>query len=57
MIDENAPEVEIANIVNRILLEHRDKWNGDDEIQDMVAQAFVEGMKYREEQLRGKKKQ
>ena len=45
-IDENAPEIEAGNIVNDILLAHRTKWNGDDEIQDMVSEAFVRGVKY-----------
>jgi hypothetical protein len=45
-VDENDPSIAAANIVNEILLAHRSKWNGDDEIQDMVAEAFVRGVKY-----------
>ncbi len=45
-MDENTPEVEIGNLVNEILLAHKEKWNGDDEIQDMVAEAFVRGIKW-----------
>lgn len=48
-IDENAPEIECGNIINEILLAHKDKWNGDDEIQDMLAEAFVRGVKYWQE--------
>jgi len=44
--DENAPEIEIGNIVNDILLAHKEKWNGDDEIQDMLAEAIVRGIKW-----------
>jgi hypothetical protein len=43
-IDENAPAVEAGNIINEILLNHRSVWKGDDEIQDMVAEAFVRGV-------------
>lgn len=45
-MDENAPEIEVANLVNDILLVHKDVWGGDDEIQDMVAEAFVKGIKW-----------
>lgn len=51
-IDENAPEIEAGNIVNEILLAHREKWNGDDEIQDMLAEAFVMGVKYWQDKSR-----
>lgn len=49
--DENTPELECANIVNDILLAHRDKWKGDDEIQYMLVEAFVRGVAYWQEQV------
>lgn len=45
-VDENSPYIAAGNIVNDILLAHRDKWNGDDEIQDMLAEAFIAGVKF-----------
>ena len=44
--NETAPEIEIGNLVNEILLAHKDVWGGNDEIQDMVAEAFVKGIKW-----------
>jgi len=55
-IDENAPSIAAGNIINEILLKHREKWNGDDEIQDMLAEAFVRGVKFEQDsapQLKG----
>lgn len=49
--DENDSYIAAGNIVNEILLAHREKWNGDDEIQDMLAEAFVKGYAFKEEQL------
>ena len=49
MQDENSPEIEIGNLVNEILIAHKDVWNGDDEIQDMVAEAFIKGIKWERE--------
>ncbi len=49
MIDENAPEVAAANIINDLLRRHKAKWDGDDEIQDMCIEAFLLGVKYWQE--------
>jgi len=48
-IDENDPSIAAGNIINEILLKHREKWNGDDEIQDMLAEAFVRGVKFEQD--------
>lgn len=48
-MDENDPYTAAGNIINEILLAHKDKWNGDDEIQDMLAEAFVKGVKFERE--------
>lgn len=48
-IDENDINIAAGNVVNEVLLAHKDKWNGDDEIQDMVAEAFVRGVKFERE--------
>lgn len=45
-MDENDPSIEAGNIINEILLAHKEKWNGDDEIQDMLAEAFVKGVDF-----------
>ena len=45
-VDENDPYIAAGNIINDILLAHREKWNGDDEIQDMLAEAFVKGVEF-----------
>lgn len=50
-IDENAPEVTAGNIVNEVLLAHKGFWEKDaqsmiNEVQDMVAAGFVEGMRW-----------
>jgi len=50
MIDENSPEAEVSNIINDILLEHKEAWGGDDEVQDMLIEAFLKGVKYWQEQ-------
>lgn len=50
MSDENNVYVAAGNEVNEVLLAHREKWNGDDEIQDMLAEAFVRGYKFAKEQ-------
>lgn len=47
--DEIDPYIEAGNIVNDILIAHKDKWAGDDEIQDMLAEAFVKGVKFERE--------
>lgn len=48
-IDENDINIAAGNVVNEVLLAHKDKWNGDDEIQDMVAEAFIRGVKFERE--------
>lgn len=50
-MDENEPNIAAANIINDILLKHKEKWNGDDEIQDMLAEAFVKGIDFERRQL------
>lgn len=50
-MSENDESIEAGNIVNEILLAHKAKWNGDDEIQDMVAEGFVRGVKYWQEKI------
>jgi hypothetical protein len=50
--DENNEWVETGNIINEILLAHKEKWDGDDEIQDMVAEAFIRGVKYWQDKLK-----
>lgn len=44
--DENEIHVRAGNIINDILLAHKKKWNGNDEIQDMLAEAFVRGVAF-----------
>ena len=46
MNDEFSEFVEAGNIINDILLAHKEKWDGDDEVQDMLAEAFVKGVKF-----------
>lgn len=47
--DENSEFTEAANIINEVLLDHKEKWNGDDEIQDMCVESFLRGVKYWQE--------
>ncbi len=42
--DENDPYIVAGNIINDILIDH--EWNGDEEVQDMLAEAFVRGVEY-----------
>lgn len=50
-IDENAPEYEVSNIVNDLLRQHIEAWNGNDEMQDMVIESFLLGVKYWQEKI------
>jgi len=44
--DENEIHLKAGNILNKILLAHKQKWHGDNEIQDMLAEAFVKGVEF-----------
>jgi len=51
MEDENKPETAIANLVNDILLAHKQAYifdgqtqDGINEVQDMVSEAFIKGI-------------
>lgn len=48
--DENNPYIAAGNIINVILLAHREKWGGDNEIQDMLSEAFVKGVAFERSQ-------
>lgn len=53
--DENDPSVAAGNEVNEVLLKHKGFWDNEDtqamidEVQDMCAESFVRGMKFRDE--------
>lgn len=58
MDDENKPETAIANLVNDILLAHKKAYifdgqtqDGINEVQDMVSEAFVKGIKWGRENV------